>query len=276
MKNPITRFLLTSALAMAVLVPSAPANDDEFMASMKAIAGAFMDKARSGAIREADYADELLQLDQFLASQQDNPEHAAEVLSFKAIVYSEILGDNERALALLETIGTDYPGTQAAENSVEVIAFFKQKEQSERMRKSLVVGATFPEFSVKDLDGNDLSLSDFQGNVVLVDFWATWCAPCLAELPTLMAAYEKFHEDGFEIIGISLDEDRAALEAFLEKRKITWPQYFDSQAWGSELARKYGVEAIPTSYLLSKQGKIIGVDLRGRDLGEALAIAFGR
>lgn len=276
MKTSFSLSLLAFVLATALSAPFASANEDEFIESMKEMAGAFMAKAQSGATTEADYADEFQQLDQFFDAQADNPDHAAEVLSLKAMIYAEILSDPDRAVTLLETIAADYPGTKAAEGSKDAIAYFKEKEEADRMRKSLVVGATFPDFSVKDLDGNDLTLSDYRGKVVLLDFWATWCAPCISELPNVLAAYSRYHEEGFEIIGISLDEDREALERFLKQMKMPWPQYYDGKGWGNELSRKYGVQSIPATYLLNKDGKIIGSELRGSALGAAVATALGQ
>lgn len=275
MKSSSRLPFLSLALLVMLLAPFATANDDaELTDTLKEIAGAFMTKARAGAMTEADYADEFQQLDAIFEAQADNPGNAAEVLSLKALIYAEILDDPGRAITLLEQIAGDYPGTEAAENSQAMIDFFRQQEEAARMQKLLVVGATFPDFSVQDLDGNDLTLSDYRGKVVLVDFWATWCMPCISELPTLMAAYNRFHADGFEIIGISLDQDREMLLKFLKQQKMSWPQFYDGEVWGNELALKYGIQSIPSSYLLNREGKIIARQLRGPNLTAAVADAL--
>lgn len=277
MKSSSTLPFLTLALLSVLLAPFASANDDEaFVDSLKEVAGAFMQKAQTGATAEADYADEFQRLDLIFEAQADNPENAAEALSLKAMIYAEILDESDRAIALLKQIANDYPGTEAAENSQQMIDFFKQQEAAEKMKESLVIGATFPEFSVKDLNGNELTLSDYRGQVVLLDFWATWCAPCIAELPTVMAAYNRFHADGFEIIGISLDQERETLQNFLKQQKMTWPQFFDGKGWGNELSTRYGVQSIPATFLLNKDGKIIASDLRGPALGTAVADALAQ
>ena len=127
----------------------------------------------------------------------------------------------------------------------------------------LNVGKKFPDFAEKDLAGNPLSLSAYKGKVVLVDFWATWCGPCVGELPNVLAAYKKYHGQGFEIVGISLDEDQAKLTSFLKEQGMTWAQFFDGKGWENKLAVKYGVESIPASFCSTGKGTIIAKNLRG-------------
>ena len=111
---------------------------------------------------------------------------------------------------------------------------------------------------------------------MLIDFWATWCGPCRGELPHVIATYKKYHDQGFEIIGISLDQDQAKLTGFTKEMNMTWQQYFDGQGWQNKLAVKYGIESIPATFLLDGNGKIIGRDLRGDELTQAVAKALGK
>jgi peroxiredoxin len=112
------------------------------------------------------------------------------------------------------------------------------------------------------LDGRQINLADLRGKVVLVDFWATTCVPCVQELPGLKQLYEKYHASGFEIVGISLDSDRAALTRFIEKEKIVWPQFYDPAGEKSRLATQYGITAIPVVWLVDKHGVLRQLDAR--------------
>lgn len=132
-----------------------------------------------------------------------------------------------------------------------------------------------PDFSLAEVGtGKTFSLSANKGKVVLIDFWATWCGPCVAELPNVLKAYEKHHAKGFEIIGISLDSDQKKLETFVKQKHMTWPQYFDGQGWQNKLAQQYGVNSIPATYLVDRQGNIIASGLRGENLETAIAAAL--
>ena len=108
----------------------------------------------------------------------------------------------------------------------------------------------------------------------MIDFWATWCGPCVAEMPNVIQTYQKYHAQGFEIIGVSLDTDREKFLAFTGKMDMAWPQFFDGQGWDNKLAVKYGIMSIPASYLLDGTGKIIARDLRGKKLEQAVAKAL--
>ena len=178
-----------------------------------------------------------------------------------------------RIRAIVQQIKTDYPDTKAGKSADEILANIQQHEEAKKIQQTLVVGAKFPDFEEKDLDGKPLSVSNYKGKILLVDFWATWCAPCVFDLPNVIKAYEKYHDKGFEIIGISLDDSEEKLRSFIKDKNMTWSQYFDGAGCKNKLAQKYGVQSIPATVLLDGDGKIIGRDLRGEKLDEALATA---
>jgi len=123
------------------------------------------------------------------------------------------------------------------------------------------------DLSFTALDGKKINLADMKGKVVLIDFWATWCGPCVGEMPNVKAAYDKYHAQGFEILGISLDEDKDALQKFLKKSEIPWPQYFDGKQWNNEISFRFGINGVPTEWLIDKKGILRDTNARGEMLG---------
>ncbi|HEY2328701.1 MAG TPA: TlpA disulfide reductase family protein, partial [Verrucomicrobiae bacterium] len=198
----------------------------------------------------------------------------AQVLYMKATLYREVLKNPTKAVALMTQLKADYKGTKFVDRMEKMEA---AQTESKKIQSALAPGATFPDFNVKSISGQPLSVAALKGKVVLIDFWATWCGPCRAELPNVIATYGKYHGHGFEIIGVSLDSDRDKLDAFLKKTDgMTWSQFFDGQGWSNELAVKYGVESIPFTILIGTDGKIIGTDLRGKALDAAVSKALGK
>ncbi len=129
------------------------------------------------------------------------------------------------------------------------------------------VGKPAPDFQVATLTGEDLSLEKYRGQVVLLDFWATWCGPCIAEMPNVKRTYEKYKNQKFEIIGISLDRSMSALKGYIDKEGIAWPQYLDS---GSRLGDMYQVRSIPSTFLIDGKGIIRKTNLQGGALETAV------
>ena len=120
------------------------------------------------------------------------------------------------------------------------------------------------------VDGRAVDLSKLRGKVVLVDFWATWCPPCREEVPSVVAAYGKYHDKGFEVVGISLDQDKDALQSFVKEKGMAWPQYYDGKGWDNEISTRYGIDSIPAMWLLDKKGMLVSTDA-SEDLDAAIA-----
>jgi peroxiredoxin len=194
----------------------------------------------------------------------------------KSMLYVEVLKNIDKGEALLNQIKTDYPQSKIAPKVDSMMPMLAQQRESLKAMAALAVGKVFPDFDEKDLTGQPLSIAKYKGKIVLIDFWATWCGPCVAELPNVIEAYKKYHEQGFEIIGISLDEEEAKLKSFIAEKNMTWQQYFDGQGWKNKLSQKYGITSIPATFLLDRDGQVIGNDLRGPALQAELAKQFGK
>jgi peroxiredoxin len=133
------------------------------------------------------------------------------------------------------------------------------------------IGQPAPDFTSKDSSGRKIVLSQLRGNYILVDFWASWCAPCRKENPYLLKAYKRFKKKGFEIIGVSLEKDRKAWLNAIQQDGLPWYQVSDLEGFDNSTAEMYGIKSIPKNFLLDRSGKIIAKNLRGNALEEKLA-----
>lgn len=197
------------------------------------------------------------------------------------------LGKKHPQNTLVAQVFSMYAGTISGDQ--EAIDFLKQAVEiygqtptGERFKGMLtnrqILGQPM-EIAGPTLDGKSFEMSSLQGKVILVDFWATWCGPCVRELPHVKKVYEKYREQGFEVVAISLDNDRAALEKFVKERQVPWVQIIfqneKERGWDNPLARRYGIDSIPATFLIGRDGRVVARDLRGeKQLEDAVTAAL--
>jgi len=179
-------------------------------------------------------------------------------------------GNQELAAAAYETFG------ELLRNSDdEAVARYGEKMVGAARRVNLL-GKSM-QLDGTTVEGEPFDWSSYRGKVVLVDSWATWCGPCIGELPNVKAMYKKYHDKGFDVIGISLDNDRERLVAFLTKEQIPWATLFEPPGgWDNPNANYYGVMGIPTVILVDKEGKVVSLNARGEELGRLLGEMLGK
>jgi peroxiredoxin len=137
-------------------------------------------------------------------------------------------------------------------------------------------GYKAPDVALPTSTGDTIRLSSLRGKVVLLDFWASWCGPCRVSNKGLVKLYPKYKDKGFEILGVSLDEDAADWQKAIKKDKISWLQVIDKGGWESKTVNQWRISAIPTSYLINKDGVLIAMDLEGKELEKALGELLGK
>jgi peroxiredoxin len=277
MKNKylIISFMLALMLCGQNLFAGNP--DDTSIADLTNLVAKINVKLVAGKTSEADFADNIKEFDTLLAKHKDaKPEDLKQIFIAELQLDLEVFNDPESALKLLKRIKHDYPTVQINGSTDQVINSVEALVAQQKTWRALAVNTKFPDFTTKDIAGKPLSLDDYKGKVVLIDFWATWCPPCRAELPNLIKTYSKYHSEGFDIIGVSLDDSLQKLQAFTKMMNMPWPQSCDGQGWSGKLVAQYGVYQLPGTVLVNGQGTIIGKDLRGEALEQAVAKALSK
>ncbi|MFM6938574.1 MAG: peroxiredoxin family protein [Aquirufa sp.] len=176
----------------------------------------------------------------------------------------------DKEMALLEDIGERF--RKARPNHPQVKPFLENLKRI----KGVSIGSDAPEIALPTPAGPIMRLSDLRGKYVLIDFWASWCGPCRRENPNVIKTYATYKDKGFEIFGVSLDQEKAAWINAIAKDQLTWPHVSDLQYWNSVAAQAYQVSSIPMTFLLDPQGKVIAKGLRGDSLNQYLANLFSK
>ncbi len=184
----------------------------------------------------------------------------------------EIANQHEEVRKVFEKLEERYPDNYHVLNELarihEKLGNSELAVEYEKKADPMVelVGKVVPDFSATDLDGKPISLQQYRGKVVLLDFWAVWCPPCIVEMPNVKKVYDTYKDQGFDIIGVSLDTDETRLRNYLKTNDIPWRQIFSGQRWNSPLARQYHISAIPAPWLIARDGTLISRKARGAKL----------
>ncbi len=181
------------------------------------------------------------------------------------------LGDTETATKALEAFAKAFESRKD-----ERLADLIEQLRASGRRYGLVGNSMV--LKGKSLDGKDFNIDDLKGKVVLVDYWATWCRPCIQEMPHVRHLYEAYHDKGFEVVGISLDEKKEVLQAFLESEKLPWVQLYPeggAGTWDNPFAKYYGISSIPTAILINREGKVVSLEAIGPELDKQLEKLLG-
>lgn len=180
------------------------------------------------------------------------------------ILVNDLSNDNIPIENLIEALDLIDPSLAQNPN---VLAVRKKVD----MLRGSMVGYPANNFTQSTPEGKSVKLSDYKGKYVLIDFWASWCKPCRMENPNVVAAYNRFKDKGFTVLGVSMDSNKEAWINAIRADNLTWQHVSDLKGWGNEVGIMYGVKGIPQNFLVDREGKIVAKNLRGAELDEKLA-----
>ncbi|MCV9386327.1 peroxiredoxin family protein [Reichenbachiella ulvae] len=188
--------------------------------------------------------------------------------SISGILSTSFLNEEEE-FSFLDSLAQKY------EKQLPNSSYTADLTQKVNSMRNLAIGAEAPEISLPNPNGEIITLSSLRGKYVLIDFWAAWCRPCRMENPNVVKMYEKYHDKGFDILGVSLDRKKESWVQAIQQDGLNWNHVSDLQYFNSEAAQLYQINSIPATYLIDPEGKIIGKNLRGPVLEAKLEEIFG-
>lgn len=184
---------------------------------------------------------------------------------FSVMVLRTVFGqiDNAEFKKLFDSLD---PEVKKTKEGKEIEDALKKMEEQELAAKAVSVGKPAPDFTAATPDGKTLSLKQSLGKVTIIDFWASWCGPCRKENPSVVAMYNELHAKGLNIIGVSLDDNSDKWKEAIAADKLTWNHVSNLKKWEDPIAKQYGIQSIPATFVLDAQGNVVAKDLRGAEL----------
>jgi thiol-disulfide isomerase/thioredoxin len=268
--------LLQTSMQLSQLPDADPATKTSADAVLKELAAIVAAPDAPAEVRgDATFIQIMMQMETL---RPDQPETVDAILKAAEAFHEKFPGHKfaEQMRKMQFRVASDFPtpATEAflkrmAEGSDEGLAA-PAREIRARLDRAKALRSEPIKLKFTAADGREVDLDSLRGKVVLLDFWASWCGPCLAAMPEVVATYRKLHDKGFEIVGISLDEDKAAMEAAVRKHEMPWPQHFDGRGWKNEIAERFGIKEIPSMWLLDRKGMVRGEGAIGGALATAV------
>lgn len=196
---------------------------------------------------------------------KDNPGELPAVLILSDLMRSQSVADDELD-DLFDGLSDEVQNTGIGKQIGQQLTALQQKDQQQSPQgnqPAVKVGDKAPNFSAPTPEGEELALEDALGEYTLVDFWAAWCKPCRAENPNIVKVYEKYHDKGFNVLGVSLDRNEKSWLQAIEKDELEWPQISNLKFWQDPIAKEWNIKAIPASFILDKDGVVVATNVRG-------------
>jgi thiol-disulfide isomerase/thioredoxin len=223
-------------------------------AELKDLVEKIQTKLKEGKKTDKDLGDELKEFDALLVKHKDEKtDEVAQILLMEAMLYLQVFDNTEKGVELVKQLKRDFADTKTGKNADQILESIQKQEQTKKVQRALVAGAKFPDFSEKDVAGKSLSVANYQGKVVLVDFWATWCGPCVAALPHLDKIYKDNKGAGLKVFAVNQREGKEHVAEFIKSKGWSLPVLMDVEG---NVGKLYLVNGIPQTVVIGKDGVI--------------------